>query len=225
MRNYLTLRKAVKKKLPTTRDRNKERKEFLIKLDALPKMALRAFTDGSSYGNPGPAGTGFLLFHASDSNFARMYSSEFISPHASNNEAELCGLRSVLQALLGIPALPPAQVFIDSQYALNSALGKTTPRAHQALINEIQTLLTSLRRRTPTTLFWVPGHAQVPEQELTDLLAKRGAKGCTSLEEPTPQEIADHQASSIHSQLRRTPRTRTSVGQGQRHNGIDYSMI
>ena len=38
-----------------TRDRNKERAEFLTLWNSLNPNSIRGFTDGSSYGNPGPA--------------------------------------------------------------------------------------------------------------------------------------------------------------------------
>ena len=57
---FLSLRASVKKlRRYSSRDRAKDREEFSRKLAALPSTSLRVFTDGSSYGNPGPAGAAF----------------------------------------------------------------------------------------------------------------------------------------------------------------------
>ena len=200
---YFNLRASLSAK-HATRDRTKERMDFLAMVSALSPLAIRAFTDGSSYGNPGPAGYGLYVFHASDPTFPPIHHSVQLG-HASNNEAELRGLLFALDTIIGIcqsaalpRPLPHVQIFIDSTYALDSALGKTHPKLHQSTIRAIHDSLSALRLITPTNLFWVPGHAKIPEQEITDLLAKRGAKGSTSSTPPTALEIAAHAAPEAH---------------------------
>lgn len=141
------------------------------------------FTDGSSFGNPGPAGYG-VTYKLADN--PRKYISQFIHHRVSNNVAELHGIlgacKSVAQDLRDLPpeGRDPVFIFVDNQFAINAANGKSKIRANKPLVALVQRALEALRDITPTTLVWVPGHAGIGGNELADALAKRGAKGINS---------------------------------------------
>jgi hypothetical protein len=61
-------------------------------------------------------------------------------------------------------------------------------KSNLVLIRQAQTLLCRLKQRFATHLLWVPGHAQIPGNEIADWLAKRGAQG-TSTCDPPPESI------------------------------------
>ena len=165
------------------RDRDQDRKCFINTWNSLPLKSTRVFTDGSSFGNPGPAGYGFTYKLAHQ---PRKYISKFIHHRASNNVAELHGIRGACNSIAAeLRALPPEDrdpvyIFVDNQFAINAANGESKIRANKALVTQVQDSLETLRQITPTTLVWVPGHAGIGGNELADVLAKRGAKGTNS---------------------------------------------
>ena len=239
----------------SSRDRSDDRVRFLQMLEALPTTAVRVFTDGSSYGkknNPGPAGAGFMIFHPSRPTEQPTYHSEFLQ-NASNNEAELWVILLALRALSAhhvedAKSFPNVQIFTDSMYAMNMILGEWIPRCNFELIAEAQTALQRLRACANVNILWVPGHAEVPENDMADLLAKRGARGVSSSDTPSLADIARHRANMhpsavvsppVHLQLlsvpphavvsasplRRNARQRKRTNQSFKHNGIDYSCM
>ena len=57
-------------------------------------------------------------------------------------------------------------------------------RANKALVAIVQQSLADLRKLTPVTLMWVPGHADIGGNDVADALAKRGARGISSDQAP-----------------------------------------
>jgi ribonuclease HI len=163
---------------PTTRPRKREveRREFLALLSALDPAATHYFTDGSSLGNPGPSGAGVAAFSNNACTFSRCVS----LGTASNNVAELEGLSAACDhALHSLPfqGNTPLVFFCDNRYALNMTEGKWKPTSNRHLISTIADKFKLLRLSTPVSLFWVPGHAGIHQNELVDRLAKAGASG------------------------------------------------
>jgi ribonuclease HI len=127
----------------------------------VPEHAVVAYTDGACSGNPGPAGSGMRLQHASA--VAEGYS--FLG-EATNNVAELTAIRD---ALLAIPNEVPVVVHTDSQYAIGVLQKGWKAKANQVLIAEIRKVLAA---RSWVELVYVRGHAGDPGNERADELAR-----------------------------------------------------
>jgi ribonuclease HI len=109
----------------------------------------------------------------------------------SNNAAELHALVHALDHLLkqNFPAfIKNIRIFIDNQYAIKTTVKEWVAKSNLDLIHQAQTLLCRLKQRFPTHLLWVPGHAQIPGNEIADWLAKRGAQGNSTCD-PPPENI------------------------------------
>ena len=190
---FLKLRKDVLKPR-TKRDRSKEKRQFLAILGALPKNALRAFTDGSAYRDDNPrSGSGYVI--TSPTAGPLHYHSSFIGI-ASNNVAELKALTLAVKHLTQITRQSnispprPVHIFLDNLYAKNIGEGRWSAKSNFKFVDELLEALNELRALTSTSLFWVPAHADIFENEIADRLAKRGANGNSS-DECLPQELLD----------------------------------
>ena len=162
---FLADRKTTQKKRSSKRNRTRERQEFLALLATLPLDTMSVYTDGSSYGNPGPAGSGFVVFHHDDT--PNDYHSCDIG-EATNNVAELQAILKSLRLLLARP--PRSQLihfFVDNQYGINVTLGKWKAKSNKKLVLSIQNALSLLRELATMNFFWVPGHARVFGNEVT----------------------------------------------------------
>ena len=81
------------------RDRVAERAQFLQSLERVEDTAIIYYTDGSSFGDPGPSGAGFACY----SEGSLVDSAAFSLGKTSNNVAELHGLREALADALSRP--------------------------------------------------------------------------------------------------------------------------
>ena len=90
--HFLKLLKGCTKPKRSPRDRAAERTRFLQTLVHVEEKAFLYFTDGSSFGNPGPAGAGFAAYCDN----SLVDSAAFSLGETSNNVAELHGLREAL---------------------------------------------------------------------------------------------------------------------------------
>jgi ribonuclease HI len=176
------------------RNRAKEKREFLVLLKALPKDAYRVFTDGSSFRDDNPrAGAGYAII--SPENGPTYHSSTFLNK-ASNNAAELKALSLATSHVTMIVSRShrrpprPVHLFLDNLYAKNIAEGKWIAKSNFLLVEELLKGIANLKSLTTVSLFWVPGHAGILENELSDFLAKRGANGLTSYGSPSEEELS-----------------------------------
>ncbi len=152
-------------------------------MSARPRFA--AFTDGSSLVNPGgPGGTGFVVLDRSGMAI-RFGGSRWVNDGpagVTNNRMEL---RSVLDALLGIPDGEAVEVTSDSRYVIDALTkwisgwrrkGWRTstggPVMNRDLIEEIAARADGLRVRYA----WVRGHVGHPVNEICDALASSAAR-------------------------------------------------
>ncbi len=151
---------------------------------ALPRFA--AFTDGSALVNPGgPGGTGFVVLdrEAGAVRFGGVRWIEDGPSGVTNNRMEL---RSVLDALLGIPEGAAVLVTSDSRYVVDAFTswihgwrrrGWRTASGgdvlNRDLIEEIAARAEPLRVRWA----WVRGHVGHPVNEACDALAAAAASG------------------------------------------------
>ncbi len=131
----------------------------------LPEKAWIAYTDGACSGNPGPAGSGFVVI-SPEGRAVEGY--EFLGT-STNNVAELTG---ILRAVEIVPKESgPLVIFTDSSYAIGVLSKGWKAKVNQQLI---ETIRTALRAHGKTELRYVPGHKGVPLNERADELA-RGA--------------------------------------------------
>ena len=72
---------------------------------------------------------------------------------------------------------------------MNVGLGKWRAKSNLLLVEDLRLALNSLKALTSVTIFWVPGHAGVFENEISDVLAKRGAEGITSNVSLLPEQL------------------------------------
>ena len=178
----------ARKKQRKARDRALQKADFLALFAALDPIAHSYFTDGSSFGNLGPAGAGFVCEQAG------VYASEDIGVN-TNNVAEVKALSNAIDHAIttsnNLPTeqRPPIHFFIDNQYAINVVSGKWKAKSNRPMFREGISKLRALQALTPARLFWVPGHSEVVGNEICDWLAKRGASETTSID-PPPAEIS-----------------------------------
>lgn len=154
-----------------------------------------AFTDGSSLVNPGgPGGTGFVVLDRA-APAIRFGGSRWVEDGpagVTNNRMEL---RSVLDALHGIPEGEAVLVTSDSRYVIDALTrwiagwrrrGWRTstggPVLNRDLIEEIAAREESLRVRYA----WVRGHVGHPVNEVCDALASAAARGQPG---PAPTDV------------------------------------
>ncbi|MBW0536136.1 hypothetical protein O181_075851 [Austropuccinia psidii MF-1] len=82
-------------------------------------------------------------------------------------------------------------IFSDSQAALKAICRPTAKSKAQHLCLKIYKTLTALRERRTLTLYWCPGHSNVPENEKVDILAKQAADNHpTSIQDTLPQSLS-----------------------------------
>lgn len=184
---FLQLLKDSTKTRLHRRDRAAERIHFLQTLESVDDDAVIYYTDGSSFGNPGPAGAGYACYCA-----GTLVGSASVSlGETSNNVAELHGLHEALTDALNRSdsrgRCPPKKLylFIDNQYALNVSTSKWKAKAHRPLITSIHKLMSTLQLSSDLSIGWVPGHAGVDGNEEADGLAKQGAQASTPVRTPT----------------------------------------
>ncbi len=158
-----------------------------------PRFA--AFTDGSSLVNPGgPGGTGFVVLDRA-ALAIRFGGSRWVDDGpagVTNNRMEL---RSVLDALHGIPSGETVELTSDSRYVIDALTrwiagwrrkGWRTstggPVLNRDLIEEIAAREEGVRVRYA----WVRGHVGHPVNEVCDALASSAARGRPG---PAPADV------------------------------------
>ena len=160
----------------TVRDRDLERRVFLSLLASLPASCYAVYTDGSSLGNPGLAGSGFAVYDDGRLVAERSYHLGL----ADNNYAELHAVLKATDYLLKVEGAKPIFLFVDNRHAIRLATGVSSSKwgveETEAIRANLELLATSRR----VALYWVPGHAGVEGNERADRLAKQGARRPTS---------------------------------------------
>ena len=185
---FLSLRRGVRARPQTTRDRPVPRKAFYSLIASLPPNSVRVFTDGSSH-NSLRAGAGFLTTCPRGDIIS--CNSVPLGP-ISSNVAELRALNLAIDHCLSrfaaspLPSLPNVVFFVDSTYTLNIAAGRWKAKANLDTITTLKSSVVRLRSLTTVSLFWVPSHSGIFESELVDFLAKEGADGISSSTIPDP---------------------------------------
>ena len=142
-------------------------------LGSLPDDALIIFTDGSAFGNPGPAGAGMVVF----------FRGKVIKTTAlgigrdTNNTGELVGLGLALQFINHYKGrFSSSVIFTDSEYAKKITLGVMSSSTNQQLISSLRAAFALNQEQNRTRIYWVPGHAGLDGNEKADAAAKEGAR-------------------------------------------------
>lgn len=139
-------------------------------VDKPPKAGwVRAYADGSSLGNPGPAGLGVVI----QAEEREIEIAEHLG-RATNNVAELMAIQRAAERAFELGAA--LELHTDSQYSIGVLSKGWKPKANQALIAEVKTALKALPAHS---LHYVRGHAGIPLNERADELARRAAQGST----------------------------------------------
>ncbi len=129
----------------------------------VPDGAWTAYTDGACTGNPGPAGSGWIVVSPEgkvEEGFAYL-------GEATNNIAELT---AVLRAVKKIPHRVPVVVHTDSQYSIGVLSKGWKAKANGELIKEIRAALAD---HGAVRFVYVRGHVGVPLNERADELARQ----------------------------------------------------
>ena len=160
------------------RDKESEKRSFQAAVSILPSPATFVYTDGSSYGNPGPSGAGFAV-SGDNVSFFHMHSRSL--GHGTNNMAELCAIDDAIAFLLDREVGDLVYIFTDNRLAMQVALGRVTPVWAAVVSGRVQRNVGRLAEFCEVHLIWVPGHADVAGNELADRLAKLGSAGITGV--------------------------------------------
>jgi ribonuclease HI len=127
-----------------------------------------AYADGACSGNPGPAGSGFVVV-APDGKMREAY--EYLG-EATNNVAELT---AVLRALEMIPDSPlPAVIHTDSKYTIGVLTQGWKAKKNPELVARVKGAIQA--RKGSVRLVYVPGHSGVPLNERADELAREAIR-------------------------------------------------
>lgn len=143
-------------------------------LAGLGADVVRAFTDGSCKGNPGPAGCGALVVLPDG---RRGEASQALGV-ATNNVGELCAVGLALDLLdeAGVDHAAPVALFSDSSYANGVLVKGWKAKANTDLVADLRKRL----KAWPNLDFhWVAGHVGIAENERADALANDGVMGRT----------------------------------------------
>ncbi len=138
---------------------------------ALAGLALHAYTDGASSGNPGPAGIGVVLIWREHRREVSRYLGE-----TTNNVAELTAILDALRLVKRRDL--PVRVHADSSYAIGVLSGEMRVKANRDLV---ATIRSEMRSFADLRLVKVSGHSGVEENERADALARLAVKNRRSL--------------------------------------------
>lgn len=135
------------------------------------------YTDGSALGNPGPGGYAAVLL----SGDRRLEISGGFSC-TTNNRMELMAVVEALQALRGNDHT--IRLYSDSKYVVDAFvkdwIGGWKRRAWKNVKNiDLWQRLLPLTHQHQITWCWIKGHAEIPENERCDVLAKAAAASTT----------------------------------------------
>ena len=129
---------------------------------APPEGVILVFTDGACFGNPGPAGLGFILAFGEHRKEVSRYLGE-----GTNNIAELSAIHDALESIQRREV--PVRIYTDSSYAIGVLTKGWKAKANQALIADIRVLMEGFE---DLAIEKVKGHAGHPLNERADELAR-----------------------------------------------------
>ena len=142
-------------------------------LSTLSEDELHIYTDGSSFGNPGPAGASFVAYHRGS---LIKQGSKGLGI-ATNGYAEVRAILLAVRWLYSNQSNHAVYIFVDNRRAINLATGSDSPAWCADEVKEIRRLLKIVSTGRRVAFYWVPGHAGIAGNEAADKLAKKAAKG------------------------------------------------
>jgi ribonuclease HI len=162
--------KALRKKV-RSEEAHRLTNQFLA---SLPPDSLIIYTDGSSFGNPGPSGAGLVVYYKGS--IILVYSVG-LGNKGTNNDGECVALGLALQFVNFTKlSFSKSVIVTDSEHAKNIATGKfktkTSTVVSQSLIAAFNLNLATVG----TEIHWTPGHAGLEGNDQADKAAKSGAK-------------------------------------------------
>jgi len=128
---------------------------------------IMAYTDGSSHGNPGPAGSGVVIMQ----NGTIIHEISEPLGVATNNIAELTAIKLALEYYQDSPTVP-ITIYSDSQYCIGCLTKPWKPKKNVELINSIKDIMESF---TELDICHVKGHDGDSGNERADVLANQAA--------------------------------------------------
>jgi ribonuclease HI len=161
-----------------------EIKEVVKYLIGDPKdTTIVAFTDGSCQGNPGPCGSGAVLYPG---DYEGISLKRPVAQRGSILLTELVAILMVLEHCIVAlkDGFTDIKILSDSQIAVGIMTLNWKSSNYIDTISDIKKKIgTVMRYGMRTTLSWIPGHANIAENEIADQLAKEAAKESMSLNE------------------------------------------
>jgi len=144
-------------------------------IEGLDEAVIRCFTDGGCRGNPGPAGSGAVVYLGG----GRRGEASASLGQGTNNIGELCAVGLALDLLEHAEVDPASQVavFTDSAYTNGVLCMGWKAKANREII---LTLRERLERWSGLRIYWVAGHVGVAGNERADALATAGIDGITN---------------------------------------------
>jgi len=134
---------------------------------------MEVYIDGSSLGNPGPAGAAAILVDDNGEQCGMLSRSLGV---LTNNQAELEAARIALK-YLAASGQGHVVLCTDSEYVVK-VLGGCKVNANFSLVREVRDLLDEVIGSMTLVVKHVPGHAGVKHQELADAAARSSAQRC-----------------------------------------------
>ncbi|XP_045179807.2 uncharacterized protein LOC123539306 [Mercenaria mercenaria] len=147
-------------------------------LEACNKQDILVFTDGSSFGNPGPTGGGAAVYLEGYSSQPILLN-KGVSKSGNNFSGEVVGIEIAMDFLVEATHIMDKKIhlFTDCQSAIISVFCKETPAYKVETILKIKGKIGLLEdRRNTVTVHWIPGHKGLKGNELADQQAKLAAK-------------------------------------------------
>lgn len=162
---------------PAEKGRARARSRRTAPLGPPPEGAVVAYTDGACSGNPGPSGSGAVVYMP-DGRAGQASRSLGV---ATNNVGELdaIGLALDLMEEAGVQRDSVVVIYSDSKYARGVLTLGWKAKANRELILGLRDRLELWQA---LQIRWVPGHEGVEGNELADALARDGAQGIDKTE-------------------------------------------
>ena len=137
-----------------------------------------AFTDGSCLTNPGPCGTGAVVYPFNHEPAVRL--KRPVSKRGSILLRESIAILVVIEYLvqnIGSLLCKLLKIFCDSQSAVGILMLGWKDTSYKDVVSDIKKGISILKQKdVPTQINWTPGHSAIAGNEIADHLAKEAAK-------------------------------------------------
>ena len=168
--------KYKKKKAGYGSSKNRSAQQAKAARDAIAEVqkklkcnAVEVWTDGSSIGNPGPAGAGLLIKAE-----GRKRGESFFLGNSTNQAAELWAIGAAMERVSAAHSAVEIHIFTDSQFSINCLKRVWHTSKYFHLIELIRAMMGRYGWNL-IKFHHVAGHADIADNEKVDKLAKEGA--------------------------------------------------